>query len=79
MFDASYFSSKITPTARILHFMRYFSLIPDPILMYSTNVKDSEMPIADWLPYPSPLYINIEFGLREAHEYFRQYLRLRKV
>ena len=42
MFDASYFSSKITPTARILHFMSYFSLIPDPILMYSTNVKDSE-------------------------------------
>ena len=22
------------------------------------------MPIADWLPYPPPLYINIGFGLR---------------
>jgi len=34
------------------------------LLMYSGNVKDSEMPIADWLPYPPLLYINIGVGLR---------------
>ena len=26
-----------------------------------------KMPIADWLPYPPPLYINIGFGPRENH------------
>ena len=40
----------------------YFS--PNPLLMYSANVKDSEKPIADWLPYPPQLNINIGFGLR---------------
>ena len=27
--------------------------------------KIVKMPIADWLPYPPPLYINIGFGLRQ--------------
>ena len=26
-------------------------------------MKDSKMPIADWLPYHPPLYINIGFEL----------------
>ena len=34
-------------------------------VVYSTNVKDSEMPIADWLPYPTPLNIYIGFGLND--------------
>ena len=33
--------------------------------MYSANVKIVKMPIADWLRYPPPLYINIGFGLRD--------------
>ena len=38
--------------------------------MYSANVKIVKMPIADWLPYPSPLYINIGFGLRTFGEVY---------
>ena len=37
-------------------------LSPNPLLMYSASVKDSEMPIADWLPYPPQLHINIGCG-----------------
>ena len=27
------------------------------------------MPIADWLPYPPPLYINVGFGLSGLHSH----------
>ena len=54
--------------------------------MYSAYVKDSEMPIPDWLPYPPPLYTNIGFELSfsksdlERHnQSTRPFFRLRTI
>ena len=42
----------------------YWTLNFDEIFCTALMWKIVKMPIADWLPYPLPLYINIGFGLR---------------